>query len=86
MRTVIAAIVGMIAGLALLGGTAVAMTPCQTEDSTMCYWDAGTSGDGYGTSFVSITDDIVIYLGSVGVPECTDAIADAGGICHGEPK
>lgn len=36
---------------------------CQTEDSTGCYWDASTQGNGQGTSFVAITDDFIIYLG-----------------------
>jgi hypothetical protein len=29
------------------------VTPCETEDSTGCRWDAETQGNGYGTSFVT---------------------------------
>lgn len=36
--------------------------PCPTEDSTNCYWDAGTRGNGEGQSFIAFTDDIVLYL------------------------
>lgn len=31
-----------------------AATPCPAEDSTGCYWDAGTRGNGIGTSFVTV--------------------------------
>lgn len=27
------------------------LEPCPTEDSTNCYWDATTQGNGAGTSF-----------------------------------
>lgn len=30
------------------------MTPCVTEDSENCYWDATTMGNGVGTSFVNV--------------------------------
>ena len=33
-------------------------TPCQTEDSTGCYWNAETSGNGQGTSFIAVTDTL----------------------------
>jgi hypothetical protein len=46
---------------------------CATEDSTGCYWDADTRGNGLGVDVID-------------VPPCTDAIADAGGICIGEPR
>jgi hypothetical protein len=29
-------------------------TPCPTEDSTNCYWDAQTQGNGRGTSSLRI--------------------------------
>lgn len=30
------------------------LPPCQMEDSQNCYWDAGTSGNGAGHSFIDI--------------------------------
>lgn len=36
--------------------------PCEYEDSTMCYWDAEERGNGQGRSFVSISEDLIIYL------------------------
>lgn len=36
--------------------------PCQTEDSTGCYWDAGHRGNGQGQSFVTLSDNTTIYL------------------------
>lgn len=41
------------AELTELWGTAV-VTPCATEDSTNCYWDATLMGNGEGTSFVNV--------------------------------
>ena len=29
-------------------------TPCATEDSTTCYWDAASFGDGNGRSFIDV--------------------------------
>lgn len=43
-------------GAALLAGSLAptpALPPCPTEDSTGCYWDAATQGNGVGTSFVA---------------------------------
>lgn len=37
-------------------------TPCLTEDSTWCYWNAQTMGNGQGRSFIAITEQFVIYL------------------------
>jgi hypothetical protein len=37
-----------------LPDNAIVLTPCEQEDSANCYWDAGTSGNGVGTSFVDI--------------------------------
>lgn len=54
--------------------TVPGLPPCVTEDSTGCYWDAETMGNGQGVDVVDL-----------GVPACTNEIADAGGICHGEP-
>lgn len=44
---------------------ALLLPACGSEDSTGCYWDATTHGNGTGTSFVAISDDVVIYLGGV---------------------
>lgn len=56
----------VIVALTLLAGVLFALTlfmffepktplpPCPTEDSTNCIWDATTSGNGGGTSFVDI--------------------------------
>jgi len=33
-------------------GRALRFAPCEYEDSRRCFWDAGTSGNGAGTSFV----------------------------------
>ena len=37
-------------------------TPCLTEDSTWCYWDAQTMGNGQGRSFIAITEQFVIHF------------------------
>lgn len=48
----------------VFGFMAAASIPaCPTEDSTGCYWDASTQGNGNGRSFVAITDDFIIYIG-----------------------
>lgn len=53
--------------------------PCATEDSTDCYWDADTMGNGEGASFyVTPSGDLI--------PWCTDALADAGATCFGPIK
>lgn len=33
---------------------------CATEDSTMCYWDASTHNNGQGSSFIALSEDVVI--------------------------
>lgn len=35
---------------------------CPYEDSTMCVWDAENQGNGEGSSFLALTEEIVIYL------------------------
>lgn len=40
-----------------LGAMVPVLTPCATEDSTMCNWD---SGNGRGTSYVALSDDLSI--------------------------
>lgn len=34
------------------------LSPCPTEDSINCYWDAAVHGNGQGASFVNINDTI----------------------------
>lgn len=55
--------------------------PCASdgEEFGPCYWDADTMGNGVGQSYFLTESGEVI-------PWCTDSIADAGGICWGEPK
>jgi hypothetical protein len=38
------------------------LVPCRSEDSPNCYWNAGTSGNGAGDSFVTIGRQRVFYL------------------------
>lgn len=40
----------------------VTLTPCATEDSTNCYWDATTHGNGQGRSFIDV-DGTAYFLG-----------------------
>lgn len=67
--------VALAAGLGLITGTAVATavymaqpvpeptTPaCATEDSTGCYWDAATQGNGQGESFYTDAEGNTYYL------------------------
>lgn len=54
------ALVLLIAWAAVTGLALQLTTPCKTEDSTMCYWDASQHGNGTGKSFVSLTEGLVI--------------------------
>ena len=40
----------------------IAIQPCKTEDSSMCYWNASQHGNGQGTSFYSISENNVILF------------------------
>jgi hypothetical protein len=54
----------LIAALALAGGLiAPSLAPCATEDQTTpCYWDAGTRSNGKGSSFIiTITGDTLTF-------------------------
>jgi hypothetical protein len=57
------------------------LPPCATEDSHDCHWDAAHQGNGLGRSFTDLHG--VRYYS---VPACTDALADAGAVCWGEPR
>lgn len=35
---------------------AAPLPPCAFEDSTWCYWDASTMGNGSGRSFIALGD------------------------------
>ena len=37
------------------------LTPCPTEDSTLCNWNASEHGNGHGASYVALTEDLWIY-------------------------
>lgn len=73
------------------GMDTLGLPPCETEDQLQpsCYWDADHQGNGEGLSFVSINGTITYEDGSTLdlthelLPPCTDAIADAGGLCFG---
>lgn len=49
----------------LNNGAAYELSPCRYEDGRMCYWDAGSAGNGQGHSFVSVSGR-VIYSKAVG--------------------
>ena len=44
-------------------------TPCATEDSTGCYWDSSSHGNGAGRSYVVLEDDQIIYMTLPGQPQ-----------------
>ena len=39
-------------------GETIILTPCPTEDSTGCYWDASIRGNKVGQSFVNINGNV----------------------------
>ena len=43
------------------------LPPCPTEDSTNCYWDASTHGNGQGISFIDLKGDL--YYPVMDAPE-----------------
>jgi hypothetical protein len=46
--------------VALLLSLVPVLTPCASEDGTLCNWDASARGNGLGTSFIALTDSIAI--------------------------
>lgn len=54
------ALVLLVAWAAVTGLALQLSTPCKTEDSTMCYWDASQHGNGTGKSFISLTEAFTI--------------------------
>lgn len=58
--TAIAALsIALTSAITQLGGS-TPITPCPTEDSMNCYWDATLSGNGEGRSFLDI-DGLAYY-------------------------
>lgn len=53
-----------LALIALLLSAIPVLTPCATEDSTLCNWDSSSRGNGVGLSYVALTDSIRIPYGS----------------------
>lgn len=56
----------ILAGVLCLGVVAsvvlhASQTPCATEDSTFCHWDADTQGNGHGRSFTTYWGGMTIY-------------------------
>ncbi|USH44460.1 membrane protein [Microbacterium phage Cassita] len=45
------------------GGLTAALPACSTEDSTNCYWDATTHGNGLGQSFLDINGTAYYFGG-----------------------
>jgi len=41
-----------VGGLIFMGPEGT-LPPCQTEDSTHCYWDASVQGNGLGHDFIN---------------------------------
>lgn len=38
----------------ILAANTLELPPCETEDSSWCYWDAATRGNGEGRSFIAL--------------------------------
>lgn len=49
----------------LNNGATYRLNPCRYEDGRHCYWDAGTAGNGAGSSFVVVAGR-VIYSDKIG--------------------
>lgn len=49
----------------LNNGAAYRLNPCRVEDGRQCYWDAGDTGNGAGSSFVRVSGRI-IFSAAVG--------------------
>lgn len=41
---------------------ALILPACPAEDSAQCHWDAAAQGNGQGSSFVALSDDLILYL------------------------
>lgn len=47
--------------LFLLIASLLSFQPCQTEDSTSCYWNAQEQGNGKGISFIAFNDSVIYF-------------------------
>ncbi len=50
----LAAFLAVCAFVAGVFAAAIAVPPCEYEDSTNCYWNASTQGNGRGQSFIDV--------------------------------
>lgn len=50
----------LLAIIAFMALAVIGLEPCPTEDSTLCYWDSASRGNGKGISFIAITEDFRI--------------------------
>ena len=58
----IAAVLGLAALFSIVPTIAlVNATPCPTEDSTWCHWDAQTHGNGQGRSFTTYWEGFTLF-------------------------
>lgn len=54
---ILVSVIALVLGIALVAQQprAGALYPCQSEDSTGCYWDGDTMGNGIGHDYVTVT-------------------------------
>lgn len=52
-----------LAGIIALTALVPVLTPCATEDSSMCNWDAVRRSNGQGLSFIALwdADTYIVY-------------------------
>jgi hypothetical protein len=55
-------IVAMLAWAAAIYDRTGGLAPCPTEDSTGCYWDADTMGNGRGNDVIDLGVDGVVEV------------------------
>lgn len=64
------------------------LPPCATEDSTQCYWDAQTMGNGRGRSFIALDDGLTVYVENPLDPQIGTALScyetATGAVCTEE--
>lgn len=51
-----------LAAIALVSCSVPLLTPCQSEDGTMCHWDASERGNRHGASYIAFTEEVRVYL------------------------
>ncbi|MFG3176548.1 hypothetical protein ACGFZC_15990 [[Kitasatospora] papulosa] len=63
MRSIRHALVSVaVASLALVGCASPSVKECAHEDSTACFWDASTHGNGVGRSFYADQAGNITYI------------------------